>query len=177
MSAKVRDAVVDDAAGIARVHVESSDDAYAPLAEAWEPTSVADRTRDWQEWLTLGRRDPSRIDLVAEADGTIVGFVTVGSSRARHVDAELEVYVLHVLPSHRGRGIGGALWTEACRRTRGAGLRSICVETFAELRCCRFYEAFGGEVVFREATTFFGGRTTEVVYAWPVGRASTVRSA
>jgi len=73
------------------------------------------------------------------------------------------------LPQHRGKGIGTRLWEAACERARGESLRSLYVATFAELRCCSFYEARGGEIVERTPGTFKGGDVTEVVYLWREG--------
>jgi hypothetical protein len=44
------------------------------------------------------------------------------------------------------------------------------VETLAELRCCSFYEAHGGEVASRVPRNLHGGAVTGVVYLWPRGR-------
>lgn len=56
----LRAPTIADAAGIARVHVESSEDAYAPLAAAWEPHDVDERARMWESWLSAARSDPHR---------------------------------------------------------------------------------------------------------------------
>jgi ribosomal protein S18 acetylase RimI-like enzyme len=53
---------------------------------------------------------------VAEEDGAVAGFIGAGRGRRDDVAAEVEVYVIHVLPEHRGNGVGGKLWTAACER-------------------------------------------------------------
>jgi GNAT superfamily N-acetyltransferase len=170
----LRAPTIADAPGIARVHVESSKDAYAPLAAAWEPHDVDERARMWESWLSAARNDPRRVDYIAEIDGVIAGFATVGTSREQAVDAVLELYVIHVLPAHRRHGVGAALWTAVCDAGRGADLRSMCLRTFAELPCCRFYEDRGGEIVTNEPTTFHGGPVTERVYLWAAGRSHAI---
>ncbi|MEM7153645.1 MAG: GNAT family N-acetyltransferase [Myxococcota bacterium] len=167
---RVRPATLADVGGIARVHVESSDDAYAPLAAVWDAPDVAKRTADWREWLTAVQGNPQRVDLVAERAGEIIGFITVGRPRRKELGTELEVYVIHVLPEHRGAGVGARLWTEACDALRGDELRSMYVATLAELRCCSFYEARGGVLAEREPEDFHGGAVTSVVYTWATGQ-------
>jgi GNAT superfamily N-acetyltransferase len=131
-SPQIRDATPADAAGIAAVHIVSSNDAYAPLARHWVEADRQERIRRWQSSLAETEGDPARLDLIAQLDGEIVGFISAGPVRRSDVGAELEVYVVHVHPRHRGKGIGGRLWTAACDRVRGPSLRSILVETLAE---------------------------------------------
>lgn len=173
-SIQVRRATPADADEIARVHVESSEDAYAPLAKTWDAPSVYQRTQMWHEWLTAAQSVSSRVDLVAERDGGIVGFVSAGQPRRRDVNVEAEVYVIHVLPGVRNQGIGGRLWSRVCDEVRGEALRSMYLETFAELRCCSFYESRGGEIAQSEREHFKGGEVTKVVYRWAEGQSSEV---
>jgi ribosomal protein S18 acetylase RimI-like enzyme len=168
----IRAATVGDAEAIARVHIESSEQAYAPLAREWTTPDRERRTREWAERLAEHAVDEQRFVLVAEVSGELVGFLGAGPSRRHDVDAELEIYVIHVLPRHRGRDIGGALWRTACARLRGPKLHSMHVQTLAELRCCSFYEARGGELVERRPGEFHGGVVTEVVYRWSPGHSS-----
>lgn len=164
----IRVATIADAEAIARVHVESSDEAYAPLAGHWPASDAVERAQRWREWIA----GDDRVDLVAEVDGEIVGFVSGGRSRVEGVAADREIYVIHVLSAHRGSGVGAQLWARACPLLRGPALRSLVVETFAELRCCSFYERRGGTVASRRADLFHGGPVTEVAYLWPAGVAS-----
>ena len=75
-----------------------------------------------------------------------------------------------VLPTHRHAGIGGQLWDAACTPLRGTALAPLYLETLAELPCCAFYNARGGEVLTRTAGTFFGGAVTFLDYFWPAGK-------
>ena len=146
---RIREAAVADAAAIARVHIESSTEAYAPLARDWTVPDLGKRTDFWR--TSLAAATSERTDLLAELDRQVIGFISVGPPRRADVEVELEVYVIHVLPEHRGQGVGGRLWSEACSRARGEALRSMYVATFAELRCCSFYEVHGGELIERKA--------------------------
>jgi GNAT superfamily N-acetyltransferase len=169
----VRDAKVEDADATTHVHIASSDDAYAPLAKHWPAPDATHRARLWAQALASPR--DNRADLVAIVDDAIVGFISGGPRRDNDIDAELEIYVIHVLPEHRGHGVGGALWTEACARLRGPTLRSMLLQTFAELRCCVFYERHGGQIAARKPEEFHGGAVTRLVYLWPAGRPSNPR--
>ena len=168
----VREARSSDAEAITRVHVESSRDAYAPLAREWPAPDLPARIARWAISLEASALDPRQVDLVATVDDVVVGFISGGPARRTDIDAELEVYVIHVLPDHRARGLGSQLWAAACRRLRGDDLAAMFVETLAELRCCSFYEARGGDVASRVPRTFHGAAATAVVYIWPKGRSN-----
>ena len=85
----VRDATAADADAIARVHLASSEDAYAPLAIHWPTPDHAARAAFWAEVLATPRDD--RVELVARVDDEIVGFISGGPRRDNDVDAELEI--------------------------------------------------------------------------------------
>ena len=161
-----------DASAVARVHIESSDEAYRPLAREWNPPTLEKRTQDWVAYIKSAEGKPLAAYLVAEVDDEVVGFIAGGRAREDETDAEVEIFVIHVRPRWRGKGVGGKLWDAICPRLRGAQLRSLCVSTFAELRCCSFYEARGGKIALRNSTTFHGGDVTDVAYVWPQGVAS-----
>jgi ribosomal protein S18 acetylase RimI-like enzyme len=84
---------------------------------------ISSRAAFWRSALATARDD--RADLVALDRDDIVGFISGGPRRESDIEAEVEIYVIHVLPSHRGRGVGTALWTAACARLRGPTLRSM----------------------------------------------------
>ncbi len=167
----IREATVADAAGITRVHIESSRDAYAPLAANWPEPNLQRSTALWIERLAP---DADRVQWVAAVDGDVVGFLGGGPAR---VDGrgDVEVYVIHVDPAHRGRGIGGRLWAHATPRLRDGTRRSLYLENFAELRSRHFYAARGGRIVSSEAGTYHGGPVTEVTFVWPAGVSSALR--
>jgi GNAT superfamily N-acetyltransferase len=174
----VREALPSDVDAIVRTHVESSEEAYAPLANAWPAVDLERRRALWAGWVDEAQRgDGGRVELVGEVEGRVVGFISGGPARQRERGAELEVYVIHVLPSQRGTGLGSLLWSAACQRLRGPGLRSLYVSTLAELRCCSFYERHGGQVLSRRPHLFHGAERTEVIYLWPAGHPSQLAPA
>jgi ribosomal protein S18 acetylase RimI-like enzyme len=166
----VREARYSDAEDIARVHIASSDDSYAPLAKDWPAQALSARTERWAASLCASLVDATRVDLVAAVEGSVVGFISGGPSRRNDRPAQVEVYVVHVLPHYRGRGVGSQLWDLACATLRGPACTALYVDTLAELPCCAFYEARGGEVLTRSEGIFHGATVTELVYFWPAGK-------
>lgn len=106
----VRPATVEDAAGIAAVHILAWQQSYARLVEPGELDgfSVERRADRWRTIIEAG-------DVgvwVAEFDGVIGGF---SSSAARNDDAPrpLELEAIYVLEEHHGSGAGQALLNAA----------------------------------------------------------------
>lgn len=168
----IREARASDAKAIAYVHIESSRHAYAPLAKEWPTPDWEARRTQWASLLVASQTDTKRADFVAELNEGVVAFIDAGPARRKDVGAEVEIYVIHVLPEHRGKGLGSELWRAATKRLRGESLRAMYVNTLAELRCCAFYEARGGKVASRSPRVFHGGAVTDVVYLWPTGSSS-----
>lgn len=164
--AVIRPARDSDAEGMARVHIASADDSLAPLAREWPAPNLGRRTEQWAASLQA----QGRLDLVATVADEVVGFIGGGPPRQKDIPGGVEIYVVHVLPAHRGKGLGGQLWDLACATLRGAAHAPLYLETLAELPCCAFYDARGGEVLTRAAGTFFGGAVTHLAYYWPAGK-------
>jgi ribosomal protein S18 acetylase RimI-like enzyme len=113
--------------------------------------------------------------MVATVADQVVGFIGGGPPRQQDIPGAVEIYVVHVLPTHRGAGIGGQLWDLACTTLRGPALAPLYLETLAELPSCAFYDARGGEVLTRTVGTFYGGEVTFLGYHWPVGEPHQLR--
>jgi GNAT superfamily N-acetyltransferase len=145
-----------DAEAVAQVHVRAWQSAYARVfpRERLADLNVERRVRRWRDWPPL----------VAEADGTIVGFVSVGASR--EPDADGELFAIYVDPDHWGTGVGRDLITAAEERLRELGYSEAMLWVLAEnARARRFYERAGWH---HDGTTrpieIFGIEVTEVRY-------------
>lgn len=169
----IREALPEDAAAVAAVHVRSWRAAYRELLPATylEALDVEERAAWWRDRLEAP--DGPTVLLATGADGPAVGFCclrpwgTEESGRdgdrdgGRDADraATAELAALYVLPEAWGTGVGRRL-VEAAVETLGAsGFRSVLLWVFAEnVRARRFYEAAGWRAdgtVVREET---GGR-------------------
>jgi len=71
--------------------------------------------------------------LVAEQHGTFAGFLYYFIHRRPWFDPNVDRYAsiveLHVLPDHRGRGIGTRLLLEAFRKIKKEGVKVVYVDT------------------------------------------------
>lgn len=163
----IRRARPEDAAAIAAVHLQSSDDAYAPLARDWPRADPIARAARWTKTFTAEPDTQIFVAEAAEADAPIIGFAAGGPSRRKEPGVASEVYVIHVLPGQRGRRVGEALWNEITNALRNSsGSAGLYVDTLAELACCRFYERHGGIRIEERPIDFRGAQRTHVTYRW-----------
>jgi GNAT superfamily N-acetyltransferase len=142
----LRDARPEDAGGIARVHACSWQVAYAHAfpPEALANISVERRADRWAERLASPPQ-PGAALLVAEVDGEVRGFASVGASRDEG-ETVGELYAIYVDPDHWGGGLGRALIVEAEERLRAAGFAEALLWVLDDNpRARHFYEAAGWE--------------------------------
>lgn len=107
----VREAVRDDAPALLAIHNE----AVRTTTAIWDEDEVdlADRAAWLDDRLTAGHPV-----LVAEVDGTVVGYASYGPWRARTGYRHTVENSLYVLASHHGRGIASALIDALLARAR-----------------------------------------------------------
>lgn len=164
----IRLARLGDAAGLARVEVETWRDAYptlVPRAYLVHRLDGAVCARRWHGRIAGGERDI----LVAEtaaAGRCVVGYATWGRSRFAGALPASQLYELYVSPGERDRGIGRGLCAAVAKRLIGAGLKSMVVEVLEGNPSRYFYEALGGRLVARGEAAFAGRRLPAVLYAW-----------
>lgn len=144
-----------DAEAVARVHVRTWQTAYAHVfpPDRLAELSVEARAAQWRE----------QPPLVAEVEGTVVGFVSVGASRE---GASGELFAIYVDPIHWGTGVGRDLIAAGEQRLRELGHTDVVLWVLDDNpRARRFYEQAGwhydGE---RRLITFLGVEASEVRY-------------
>jgi GNAT superfamily N-acetyltransferase len=139
----VRDARPEDALAIARVHTRSWQVGYAHAfpSEALAAISV-ERRHDYMANYLRSLPSGAAV-LVAELDGEVRGFASVGA--AREGDGALgELYAIYVDPDYWGSGLGRALIAAAEERLRAAGFTETMLWVLEDNpRARRFYEASG----------------------------------
>ena len=151
---EIRRASVSDAAEIAAVHVRTWQAAYAHVfgVERLAQLDVDRRVAGWTRELSAG--EPI---FVADEEGRVVGFVSVGAC---------ELYAIYALPEAWGNGAGPALMRAAVGQLREDGCGEAILWVLEDNpRARRFYEREGWELDGgRKEDEFFGVRVAEVRY-------------
>jgi ribosomal protein S18 acetylase RimI-like enzyme len=155
----IRPGTPEDAEAVARVHLETWRVAYRDVfpREALEDFS-AERVARRAE---MHRQAPP---IVAEVDGKIVGFVSVG--RANDDDADGELYAIYVHPDHWDRGLGRELIAAGEQRLRELGHEHAVLWVLQDNpRARRFYELAGWTLDgSRRPIEIFGVEVPEIRY-------------
>ncbi len=109
-----------------RVRAARGDDLLAVIALDAENTGIpkASYWRERFDWYA--GRQPDRFFLVAERDGTMLGFI-VGEVRAWEFGSPPSgwIFAIHISPSARLHGLGSLLFEEICVRFRKSGVQHV----------------------------------------------------
>ncbi|MEU7292600.1 GNAT family N-acetyltransferase [Streptomyces exfoliatus] len=160
----IREALPEDAAAVAAVHVLSWRAAYRDLLPAryLAALDVAERTAVWRARLTAP--DRPTVLVATGSGGEVRAFSCFRAWQGEDLDPRTtgELAALYALPEAWGTGVGRALLSASTERLAAAGFRMAALWVLAgNARGRRFYEAAGwrpdGEVV-REET---GGRVLD----------------
>lgn len=167
----IRDAVASDAKGIAEVHVRSWQSAYVGLMPAEYlaslTASLPNRQVGWAK--AIDRRESET--LVYEANGAIIGWVSVGPCRDDDLQ-ELEageVMAIYTLKEYWGTNVGVDLWRSGLKRLLEQGFRSFSLWVLSgNERAVRFYLRHGGHLDTNSQRALSRGGVTleEVRYIW-----------
>lgn len=139
----IRRATIDDAGSIARVHVQSWQQAYRNLlpGEYLAALSVPKREAKWSESIAAG----ALTVLVVEAESQVVGFSALGPCRdSGATAADYEIMAIYLAPGYWSTGRGRVLWlrSQEAMVAQGAARASLWVLADNE-RAIRFYRAAG----------------------------------
>ena len=163
----IREATADDAAAIARVHVDSWRSTYEGIvpADYLENLSYDDHEGFWQ--ALLARYGETNFVYVAEnARGEVVGFASGGPERDGGEDYDAEVYTLYVLDDHQRKGFGKQLTHAVTSRLKAGGFKSVVLWVLEDNPACGFYESLGGKRVKQEDANIGGADLSGIAFAW-----------
>jgi GNAT superfamily N-acetyltransferase len=160
---EVRRARPEDAAAVAEVHLRTWQAAYEHIfgADRLAELDLERRRRGWQRALEERSGEPV---FLAEQDGRVVAFASVGPNRDEPGEGEL--YAIYALPSAWGSGAGPELMRESLAALRGLGYRAAILWVLEDNpRARRFYEREGWQLDgTRREGEHLGVATAEVRY-------------
>jgi len=165
--ARIREAREEDAAAIARVHIDTWRAAYRGIvadefldrlsyersATHFREVFMSPQSRDWV--------------FVAEDDhGEVIGFACGGPVREADPAYKGELYAIYLLPQHHRRGIGRALTAAVVGKLLDSGITTMLIWALAANPSRMFYESLGGRRLREREITIGGAAYIEVAYGW-----------
>ena len=162
----MREARCADAAGVARVHVESWRTTYRGIVpdDFLAGLSVEQRERHWAR--VLCGAGGGEFVYAAEEGGRVVGFASGGRERSGDPVYKGELYAIYLCDTHQRRGLGRRLTLAVVDRLARTGIRSMLVWVLADNPSYRFYKALGGQRVYVKPIEMGGVTPDEVAYGW-----------
>ena len=162
----LRRAQPEDAASIAAVHVASWQAAYAGLVPQHhlDGLSVPEFTTRWQTWLSP--ESPDHTVLVAEAAGTVSGFVGGGPIRSPRPPFAAELYAIYLLPAAQRQGLGTQLFQELADALAARGYGNLLLWSLRHNPSIGFYEWLGGKVIAEDSSEIGGETLATVAFGW-----------
>jgi ribosomal protein S18 acetylase RimI-like enzyme len=166
---QIREATLADAAGIARVHVDTWRSAYRGIVPdaVLDELSYEQRTNFWEQVLAPTNPTFTHVaeDLVTKQ---IVGFVSGGPAMDKEDTLyKGELFTLYILDAYQRQGLGKRLFYRTVERLIEMGLNSMLIWVLADNSARRFYEGLGGQLVGRQSYEEGGVTLEEVSYGWP----------
>lgn len=169
----IRQANAADAAGMARVHVQSWRSTYPGLIPAQFLVNLSEPPAA-QRWAAIAEtRGPGQGAFVAvdvagliAAPGTIVGIASFGTRRVTVQGHTGELHALYLLDDAKGYGIGRRLMAAMADRFLAAGVRSAAVWCLRDNPSRWFYERLGGIKVAERPIRFANTDLVEIAYGW-----------
>ena len=162
--AETRRAIPDDAVGIADVHAQSWKQAYSGIVPYRALSKMINR-RDVDWWAKAIRR--STVILVAELNGEIAGYATLGPNRVSTFPYQGEIYEIYLKPEFQGIGLGTQLFIDARKELKRRSYKGTVVWVLSDNHpAMNFYENAGGKAIARGSEHFDDKRLEKIAYVW-----------
>ncbi len=155
-----------DAAGIARVHVDTWRTTYRGLVRRsfLDSLSYEQRERQWR--TALDRPDGGPIVIAREPGAPVVGFAAGGPERSGRRDYDGELYALYVLEPYQRHGLGSALLAAVVEGLRARGHDRLLAWVLNDNPAVGFYLGRGGLRVDERSVPVGGEVLREVAFGW-----------
>jgi ribosomal protein S18 acetylase RimI-like enzyme len=145
---KIRDALIQDAPAIAKVHIDSWFSTYCrmlPIDFLKENSNQEKWEKIWTGILTA--KDSKKIIKIAESDDKIKGYINCSKTFTEDlIDiTEFEIHGLYLIKSAQRAGIGKALFKSALTDLAIMNVSSVGLWVFNDNEAVTFYRKLGGE--------------------------------
>lgn len=163
----IRPARVEDAPGIARVHIDSWRTTYKGIIpDDYLANLSYERNAQNRVRILSNPETRERIYVAQDASGRIVGFISGGPERENDPIYKGEIYAIYVLDEFQGRGLGRRLTQALVEGLLHDGMHAMLVWVLVNNPARCFYEALGGQELRTQPIEIGGAMLEEVAYGW-----------
>lgn len=164
---KIRPARVNDAEGIAHMHVESWRSSYKGIIAKDYLAGLSKKRRAdrWRENLSV-QNLKSCIFIVADENEQIIGVASGGPQRDTQLNYDGELYAIYLLKRFQRNGLGSRLMVAVATHLAANGFKNLLVWVLEKNPSRLFYEALGGKHVSKKTITIGEQDLIEVAYGW-----------
>lgn len=163
----IREANISDAAGLARVSVDSWRSTYSGIIpqEYLDSLTYENRTSRWKERLS-NLDGPGFTFVVEDGFGNIIGYAGGLKGNSGNPVYTGEVGDIYVLKDYQDQGIGRRLMATTALRLKEYGHSSLLVWTFEDNPYRTFYESLEGSLIDEKEAEIGGRKLKQVAYGW-----------
>lgn len=161
----IRKATLNDAPGIAKVHVDSWRTTYKGIIQDdfLKSLSYEKRTELWKKNIT---KENNYVVVAESNEGQIVGFADAWKRETNVVESSSDLTSIYLLEEYQGQGIGKKLFKELFVHFKQLGYRKIFVEVLEENKTRYFYEYYGAKLVKTVQIKIGETMLKELIYEW-----------
>jgi ribosomal protein S18 acetylase RimI-like enzyme len=164
---RVREASIEDAEGIAKVHVNSWRSTYKGIiSESYlSSLSVESRMKSWL-WTFENQGEHEKLFVAEDMEGKIVGFSNGGRSRNGEFIHDGELYAIYLLREYQRIGVGKILFNSVVESLKNNGYSSMMLWVLRDNPSVRFYKLQGGQTVGQKIISIGSDSLVELAIGW-----------
>jgi len=161
----IRKAILTDAAGIAKVHVDSWKSTYKNIIPDvfLEKLSYGQRTELWTRNIS---KEGNYVFIAENHKGEIIGFADCGKRESNTVPNSGDLTSIYLLEEYQGLGIGKQLLKQLFLQFKELGLDRVFVEVLEDNNTRYFYQYYGANLLKKEQITIAGSSLNLIIYEW-----------
>jgi GNAT superfamily N-acetyltransferase len=161
----IRKAVLTDAKGIAKVHVDSWRTTYKNIIpdEFLKKLSYDQRTDLWNRNIT---KEGNYVFVAENDEGEIIGFADCGKRESNNATNSGDLTAIYLLLEYQGKGIGKQLLKQLFLQFEELGFNRVFVEVLEDNKTRYFYEYYGANLLKSEKITIAGAELNLLIYEW-----------
>lgn len=162
----IRKAEVEDAGGIAKVHVDCWRTTYKGIVP---DTFLESLSYEKCELIWKKGINENNVYIAENENGQVIGFSTGGKERTGKYEAYTgELYAIYILKEYQGKGIGRLLVQSVVDDLKDKNLDSMLIWVIEENPACNFYEKLGGKKIDTEEIEIAGKKLRESHMDWMI---------